>query len=321
MSLITESILESLSICLNTLPTLCISLLIFDILNALGVLNKLSFLVSPISKIAGLSKESTLSLITAIGSVTSADFMTARLFKEGKIGKFETVISAQANTIPGYLHETFTYLIPVVIPLLGVGPGILYTSAFLLNALLKILLIFFAGTFLSNRSSLPVYTDNQILVKSTTFSSKALIDSFKKTSKMIFRITTLLFFASFIVICLDKYGALNFLSVFIKPVMEFLKLPEEFFAPVCGYMASAKIGASAVGTLYKSGKQSHYCTTVAALLGGILTLLIVTIRYTIARNISLFGPFLGSLNTALGFTTALLSRIIIITVLLMVSSQ
>ena len=51
--------------------------------------------------------------------------------------------------------------------------------------------------------------------------------------------------------------------------MEFLKLPEEFFAPVCGYMASAKIGASAVGTLYKSGKQSHYCTTVAALLGDI----------------------------------------------------
>ena len=110
-------------------------------INVLGVLNKLSFSFSDF-KIAGLSKESTLSLITAIGSVTSADFMTARLFKEGKIGKFETVISAQANTIPGYLHETFTYLIPVVIPLLGVGPGILYTSAFLLNALLKILLIF-----------------------------------------------------------------------------------------------------------------------------------------------------------------------------------
>jgi hypothetical protein len=103
--------------------------------------------------------------------------------------------------------------------------------------------------------------------------------------------------------------------------MVFLKLPEEFFVPVCGYMASAKIGASAVGTLYKSGEHSLYCTTVAALLGGILTLLIVTVRYSIARNISIFGPVLGSLNTALGFTTALLSRIIIISVLLMVNSQ
>lgn len=149
-----------------SLITLCISLFIFDILNVLGILNKLSFLVSPISKIAGLSKESTVSLITAIGSVTSADYMTASLFKEGKIGKFETVISAQANTIPGYLHETFTYLIPVVIPLLGVGPGILYTSAFLLNALLKVMLICIAGIFLSKRSSLPVFIDNQILVKS-----------------------------------------------------------------------------------------------------------------------------------------------------------
>ena len=126
---------------------------------------------------------------------------------------------------------------------------------------------------------------------------------------MTVRITAVLFAASFVVTLLDSLGYLAILSRPVKPVMASLGIPERLFIPICTYLARPAAGAAAIGTLYKNGDASFYCAAAGALLGGTLSLIFATVRYTIPRNIALFGPRIGGINAAVGFTLAFTSRI------------
>jgi hypothetical protein len=314
MQILYESLFAALKMCGMTLPVLVATLVITDLLLVTGILSRLFFIVAPIARVARLSESTTLAFMTSIGSTLSADSMTSRLYREKTIGGLEALISAQANGIPGYLRETFTYFLPVIIPLLGPGPGSIYMGTFFLTVLLKMLFVCMAGRRIVSESSdgktetaTSEKSENDVVAMPSW--REALGKRLGKTLCMVVRITAVLFAASFVVTLLDSLGYLAILSRPVKPVMTSLGIPERLFIPICTYLARPAAGAAAIGTLYKSGDISFYCTTAAAILGGILSLFFATVRYTLPRNIALFGPRIGGFNAAIGFSLALSSRI------------
>jgi len=317
MQTVIGAALQAWHMCLRTIPVLAATLVVVDVLTALGILKRLAFIVAPIARAARLSESATLALVTAVGSTLSADSMTARLFQKGKIRGREALLSAQANTIPAYLRECFTYFIPVVVPLLGVWPGVLYVSSFLLNAFLKVVFVLLTGRWIAGNCD-----DRGASGFAKDDSDKLECDNgmadiwrlLKKSSTMIVRVSLLLFVSAFVMILLDKLGYLDSVAVVVKPLMSFLSIPDDLFIPICGYIASPMAGAAALGTFYKANEISLYCTAVGALIGGVLSLTMATLRYTIPRNIAMFGPRVGSANAALGFIFALVSRITLIVV-------
>jgi hypothetical protein len=320
MQTITGAAIQAAFLCLRTMPILIATLVVVDVLTVLGVLKRLSFIVAPIARVARLSEASTLALVTAVGSTLSADSMTARFFQEGRIRGREALLSAQANTIPAYLRECFTYFIPVVVPLLGVWPGVLYVSAFLLNAFLKVGFVLLTGRWIAgncdDRGASGYAKDDSAKLEWDNRMA-AIGRLLKKSTIMIIRVSLLLFVSTFVIILLDKLGYLDSVSVVVKPLMSFLSIPDHLFMPICGYIASPTAGAAALGTFYKAGEISMYCTAVGALIGGALSLTIATLRYTIPRNIAMFGPRVGSANAALGFSFALASRITLVVVIVL----
>ena len=319
MQILSDSLFTALKMCGMTLPILVTTLIITDILVVSGVFNRLFFLVAPIARAARLSESATLAFMTSMGSTLSADSMTSRLYREKKIGGFETVISAQANGIPSYLREVFTYFLPVVVPLLGAGPGAIYMGAFFLTVLLKMLFVFTAGKRIVRVPPADGATVNNNALDRTgttgTSSWYAVLKAqFQKTLLLILRITAVLFTASFAVTLLDALGYLTFLSQPVKPVMALLDIPDKLFVPICTYLARPAAGAAAVGALYKNGDMSLYCTAAGALLGGSLSLVFITVRYTLPRNIALFGPRIGGFNAAVGFSLAMISRVSLLAV-------
>lgn len=315
MNLIAESAAESLHMCIRTVPVLASTLIIVDVLTVFGIINRLSFIVAPIARTARLSQEGTLALIASVGSSMSADSMTAGYYREGKMRGREALLSAQANSIPAYLREACTYFLPVIIPLLGVGPGILYVSAFFMNAAMKIAFVLTAGRWITPdaaNGTVAINAQSGIACDGWTSRCRILVDQIRKSAGMVLRVMSLLFATSFAIILLDKSGVLDFISMLVKPVMVILQIPESLFVPICGYIASPTAGAAALGTMYKAGETSLYCTAAAALIGGILSLIVATIRYTIPRNIALFGPRVGITNVAVGFGLAFFSRVLLI---------
>lgn len=316
LPIILNSLFDSFSICVKTIPILILTILIVDLLSIFGLLNRISFIIAPIAQSARLSQHSTMAFVTSIASSISADSMTARFLKDGTIDSREALLSAQANTIPAYLRETITYFLPVIIPLLGLGPGLIYVSAFFLNVVLKIAIVLVAGRFFttsycSNSKLLDENKPNNSKLPTHQLKSE-IFQKFKKSLNIILQTAGLLFISSFIIIVLDKTGSLCFLSFFVKPVIILLGVPENLFLPICGYIASPSAGAAAMGTLYKSGNLSLYCTAAGALVGGLLSLVISTLRYTIPRNIALFGLRVGCLNVTIGFCIAFFSRVVLI---------
>lgn len=314
MNIIIASLLEALHMCIRTVPVLAASILAVDVLTAFGIINRFSFIIAPIARMARLSRESTLALVTSIGSTMSADSMTASLYRKGNIRGREALLSSQANSIAAYLRETFTYFVPVVIPLLGIGPGIIYVSAFILNVLFKLVFVLGAGRWLAPKSLInePMADEKTSLRQHILPSQKCLTGILRQSMRTMLHITAVLFVASLLITLLDKTGNLRFVSIFVNPVMTMLQIPEDLFVPVFGYIASPSAGAAAIGTMYKAGSVSLYCTAAAALVGGMLSIIISTIRYTIPRNIALFGPKIGGVNAAVGFGMAVLSRVVML---------
>jgi len=318
MNIFVQSAVEALYMCVRTVPVLAATLIVVDVLTVFGVINRLSFIVAPLAKTARLSPEGTLAFIASVGSTMSADSMTAGYYREGRMRGREALLSAQANSISEYLRESFTYFLPVVIPLLGVGPGILYVSAFLMNAAMKIAFVLTMGRWITPDSEYGTALVNEryTIPSGAPQARRPILESqMRKSAGMVFRITALLFVASFAIIILDKSGLLGFISVLVKPIMAKLQIPESLFVPICGYIASPTAGAAALGTMYKAGEISLYCTTAAALIGGILSLTVATVRYTIPRNIALFGPKVGGVNVVVGFGLAFFSRALLIIVM------
>jgi hypothetical protein len=315
MQTITDAAIQAAFLCLRTMPILIATLVVVDVLTVLGVLKRLSFIVAPIARVARLSEASTLALVTAVGSTLSADSMTARFFQEGRIRGREALLSAQANTIPAYFRECFTYFIPVVVPLLGLWPGVLYVSAFFLNAFLKVGFVLLTGRWIAGKDDnggAPGYAGNNGFGLENNRRAAQIRGLLKKTSMMIIRVSLLLFVSAFAITLLDKLGYLASVSVVVKPLMAFLSIPDDLFMPICGYIASPTAGAASLGTLYKAGEISMYCTAVGALLGGGMSLTVATLRYTIPRNIAMFGARVGAVNAALGFCLALTSRMTLV---------
>ena len=301
--------------CGRTLPVLITTLVFTDLLVVTGVFNRLFFILAPIARMARLSASTTLAFMTSIGSTLSADSMTSRLYREKSIGGLETLISAQANGIPGYLRETFTYFLPVIVPLLGPGPAVIYMGAFFITVLLKILFVVTTsrrivrvdadGTAGGGTPETGITANGTMPSWLAAFTARC-----RKTLLMALRISAVLFTASFAVTLLDSLGYLAILSSPVKPVMTLLGIPDRLFIPICTYLVRPAAGAATIGTLYKSGDISFYCTSAGALLGGTLSLIFATVRYTLPRNIALFGPRIGGLNAAIGFSLALTSRIV-----------
>ena len=128
---------ETLAIAGRTLPIIAVSLIVVELLSAYGLLRKLQGIFAPLVRLGRLPAEAGPALAASIGSALTADTVIASHYRPGRLDRNQALLSAQANTLPSYVTETFTYMMPVMVPALGHPVGWFYLSAFLFAGVLK----------------------------------------------------------------------------------------------------------------------------------------------------------------------------------------
>jgi len=299
-----EAMRDTLSYIPRTLIVMFISLFVSGFLMELGVLKKLEFIGRPLVRLARLPAESAITFITSAGSVVAGNTMLAEFYQRKKLKRKEVFLSAMLNGIPVYVKETFTYQLPVIIPVLGFKVGGIYFLSFLAAGIVKIIFIVLYGRATSQRCDFAIEFPPEKDAPITRAYKDVILRVIKREMKIFFRVSITFVSMTFIISLLTNNGATAKLKEIVEPLTDFFKLPASAAIPVSTYMLSPLVGATSIGTMLTNGVLSDFQAVVACMLGALLMLPVFSVRSSLANYTAIFGFSLGAnivlISTILG---------------------
>jgi hypothetical protein len=148
-----DLLIVTLNFALPVLITIFLGLFFAGFLVQLGVLGRISFLSRLLVAIAHLPGDCVTPFMISIGSTVAANGMIARFRQDDLIDDKEVFLCAMTDSIPAYVREIFTYLISIVVPVLGLIADSLYAFIFIVTALVKMMVIILLGSLLLDARS------------------------------------------------------------------------------------------------------------------------------------------------------------------------
>ncbi|MBC2694323.1 MAG: hypothetical protein HF982_03410 [Desulfobacteraceae bacterium] len=297
IDLLVHSLIDTWQIVPRVLIIMFISLYVSQILIEIGFIKRLEFIGRPLVRLANLPHQAGITFLASFGSVLAGNTMLARLYQEKKINSRQTLLAALLNTTPVYLKETFTYHIPIIIPLLGIKVGLVYFMTFIVSGMIRTLFVIIYGRITLKRDELqgdsvdPNFSDTAVTTKRKF--NEVLVLAFTRQKKLFLKVSSIFVFTTFLIFMLINNGLVAGLVDYVAPLTNFFKLPPSCAVPVGTYMFSPLVGATSLGAMIKEGILTDLQGITACLLGSLLMLPIFTLKYSLPKYTSIFGVYLG----------------------------
>ena len=275
-----------------------------------GVMKKLSNLLSPILRKLRINPLSISSILTCFFSPTVGYSILAEGLKENKINEKEIIGTSLANSFPSVLSHTFTFFIPVVVPILG-WTGILFVLIRLGVALTKTIIGFVYLSIISKDYSFEVPDINKLDKKENAKKS------FKSTLRFAKRLILILFFMMTLVIYLSKVGFFDYVERFVKPITNLLNLNPNVGILALTEIMNVQAAIVMAGGFLNEGILSSKEVLIGLIIGNVLTFSTRYVKHSLPLHVSLFGAKLGVKVVMVNAAITLLLDIIIIAGLLL----
>ncbi|WP_048202014.1 nucleoside recognition domain-containing protein [Methanocaldococcus bathoardescens] len=276
-----------------------------------GIMKKFSDLLSPILKRLKINPLSISSILACFFSPTVGYSILAEGLKENKINEKEIIGTSLANSFPSVLSHTFTFFVPVVIPILGYT-GILFVLIRLSVALAKTIIGFIYLSIVSKDYSFEIPNINKMDKKENVKKS------FKRTIKFAKRLVPILFFMMTLVIYLSKVGFFDYVERFVQPITNLLNLN-----PNVGILALTEIINVQAAIVMAGGFLNENILTpkevlIGLIIGNVLTFSTRYAKHSLPLHVSLFGAKLGTKIVMINAIITLILDIFIIVGLLLI---
>ncbi|WP_131007779.1 nucleoside recognition domain-containing protein [Methanofervidicoccus abyssi] len=270
-----------------------------------GILEKISKNILPITKHLNINSLALSSILACLFSPTVGYSILAEGLKSNKISEEEVIATSLANSFPSLLSHTFTFFLPVVIPILGLT-GVLFLLIRLGVALIKTVL----GMFYLKRLSKNGNIEKDIVVEG--YKKKSIKTSLYSTLKFSKRLVLVMYTTMFLVILLSKLGVFQYLNSLIMPVTKTFNLN-----PNIGLLALTEVinvyGAVVMaGGFLREGILNPKEVLIGLTIGNIITFSSRYVKHSLPLHITLFGPKLGTKIVMINGAITLLLDIFII---------
>ena len=296
--LLTQSLVDTWGIVPRVLIIMFVSLYASQVLIELGLFKRLEFIGRPLVRLGHLPKEAGITFVASFGSVLAGNTIIAGLYHKKRLNRLQTLLTALLNTTPVYVKETFTYQIPVIIPLLGLKVGLLYFLTFVASGIIKIVFVITYGRLrlkgpASEMDAADPGSTGAGLTEDKGKFGELLISSFNRQKKTFFKVGIIFVSTTFLIFLLINSGVVMALVDYVAPLTRLFGLPPSCAIPVSTYMFSPLVGATSIGAMLKDGVLSDLQGITACILGSLLMLPIFTMKYSFAKYTSIFGFSLG----------------------------
>lgn len=279
-------------------------------------IRKISPLIKPLCRASNLPKEGAFSLFASFFNPTAGKSTLAGFYREGKIGDKETILTVVMCTFPIVVGESlFRVHAPIALVLLGPFIGSIYLS---LNLFASFIQTFSA--FLYSKFRFPPQKDveEEIDVNINEISqNQKLKTAFKKSFTTLKRIIPIMVVAFLLVDFLFKLEVMNNISLFFDPILRVLDLPGECITALIADLAHFSAGYSAVAVLLKESIITAKQAILTLLIGSMLTITMVYLKYSLSMNISLFGK-LGVKISVINYMSSMISKLFMILLVIFV---
>jgi hypothetical protein len=309
---------ETLRLVIRIGPMLFVSIFGIELLMQMGLMKKLEPLGRPLTRISHLPPQSTLTFLTAIGSIFAANTMLMQFRQDNKLTDRQVVLSAILNVVPFHIKETFTFHFPVVLPLLGLKICLVYVATFLLAGLFKMLFVVIAGRmFLRPGEECDLDPDGCGAPPSMGSApdqplKQRMLHVWKLRRRLFTKIMTIFISVTLVVQVLIQAGIMRFFENLVAPVMHFFSLPGSMAAPVSIYIFTPAAGLTYMSNLLQERLVSEYHVILAILLAGYIMIPISRLRGTLPRYSAIFGLKVGGRIVAITTTLSLLARTVVL---------
>ena len=280
-------------------------------------LRKLSPLIRPLCRASNLPKECVFSLFASFFNPTAGKSTLAGFYHEGKIGDEETILTVVMCTFPIVIGESLLRVqAPIALVLLGPFIGGIYISLNLFSSFLQTF-----AAFLYSKSRFPPQKDveeeiNVDINRTSQNQNQKLKTALKKLFITLKKIIPIMVVAFLIVDLLSRFGLMHTISLFFDPVLRLLDLPGACITALIADLAHFSAGYATVAALLTKGVITAKQAILTLLIGSMLIITVVYLKYRLSTNISLFGK-LGVKITVVNYLSSMTTKLLMILLVLM----
>ncbi|MBW9220770.1 hypothetical protein KKP91_00950 [Methanothermococcus sp. SCGC AD-155-M21] len=313
-NIILYSFKTSLTYTLKLSIIVLVSMFIMNYIINTGIMKRVSEIILPITKHLNINTLSMSSILTCLFSPTVGYSILAEGLKNNKLSEKEVIATSLANSFPSVISHTFTFFVPIVIPILGLT-GLLFLFIRLGVAFAKTII---GMVYLNIISKSNNHNNNsEDLQINNMNTNKNLKNSLYSTLKFSKRLIPIMFITMFLVMFLSNMGVFNHLNNIITPITNILNLN-----PNVGLIALTEVinvqGAIIMaGGLLNENILNSKEVLIGLVIGNVITLSSRYAKHSLPLHVSLFGVKLGTKIVMINSIITLLLDILIIGVILL----
>lgn len=300
------SLIYTVKILSIVLPTL----FVMDYLINSAIMEKILRKMLPFIKHWNINPISLSSIFACFFSPTVGYSILAEGLRSNKIDEEEVIATSLANSFSSILSHTFTFFLPVVIPILGLT-GILFLLTRLGVAFVKTVLgLLYLNKLSKNRK--------EEMLEIKNHKKKDIKASLYSTLKFSKKLVPVMFITMFFVVLLSNLGVFQYFNNLIIPITEKFHLN-----PNVGLLALTEVinvyGAVVMaGEFLRENVLNPKEVLIGLIIGNVITFSSRYVKHSLPLHISLFGPKLGTKIVIINGVITLLLDIFVIGFLILI---
>ena len=268
----------------RTLPFMILGVIAAELIVTLGFVNKLSFIVRPITRFSHLKHECGLSFLVAFGSPAAANAMLAQYHEKGLIRRKEMFLASLINSFPGILMH-WRAMLPVLIPLLGIT-GLVYFLLIVLVGIVKTLLLMVVSRFLLPARQKPKLS---LETKARPPLKEAFKQSLRSSQRILKRMVAITVPTMLVISILIKVGVFDSLASYLSGVSAYLPIPASGLSIIASMFGHPIAAYSVASNLLAVGEITAKGIILSLLIGSVLSSSIYMFRSHMSYFVSVFG--------------------------------
>lgn len=312
MSILGNSIISSALYTLKLSSVVLLTMFIMNCLINTGVMKKISDFLYPFTKHLKMNQLSLYSILSCFFSPTVGYSILAEGYKDQKVTEKELIGSSLANSFPSIFSHTFTFFIPIAIPLLGVT-GVLYILIRSGVAMVKTIIGLLYLAMVSKDIDFKPKNEEKKNIKNS------LKKSFDSTLKISKRILPIMFITMFIVIYFSNLGIFEYIKLIINPFTGFLNLDPSVGILIITDLINVQAAMVMGSGLLENGVLSSRDVIIGLIFANVLSLSTRYAKHSLPLHVSLFGPKLGTKLVMINAAITLSIDVLVIGALVLLS--
>ena len=311
MELNTASLLPLFEYLVDAVILIVIGILVANILVESGLFSRLSRLSRPLCRISGLSPHCTVSLLAMFVNPTAGKAMFADLYSKDEVARDDVIPTLVMSTFPVVIGESlFRIQMPVAIVLLGPVVGTLYVALNLFSSFLQTAGAIGYTRLVMKRDASVLEPDNRWSNPSPIqFSREVIHRGIQESIPELRRILPVTIAAVLVFAFLLSVGLLDIIGALFEPILGAIGLPGESSTALMAQIMRSFAGYAVVAGLITTGILNLEQALVTLIIGSMLVITLIYIRYSFPLYLSLYGKF-GIRVTVVTYLSSMTAKVI-----------